>query len=242
MASRSAPEQTPVEVLGELLGPPTDADLAPIRPRPGDRRRTPPPRVSAPVPAVAQAIGGAAVSVFLVALGVMVLLLLDSAPESVTSEQAAAPAVTAPVAPVPPSPSPSPLLAAAPPAAPGPAAEGSGAGLPAAAAPGASVRPRSSAPAASAPPSPPLVVPVTVLNNSRRTGLAARFSAGGWPIAAVGNFRGRIPVTTVYYDPGLEASARAFAGTFDGVVRVRPRFPTLPARGVVVVLTREFAV
>ena len=89
-----------------------------------------------------------------------------------------------------------------------------------------------------------LVVPITVLNNSRRAGLAeraaARFDRGGWPVARTGNFRGQIPVTTVYYDPGMEASARAFAGSFEGIVRVRPRFATLPARGVVVVLTRDF--
>jgi hypothetical protein len=97
------------------------------------------------------------------------------------------------------------------------------------------------------PPAPPpsLVVPITVLNNSNNTGLAeraaARFDRGGWPIALTGNFRGQIPVTTVYYDAGLEASARAFAADFRGIVRVRPRFATLPARGVVVVLTREFS-
>ncbi len=89
-----------------------------------------------------------------------------------------------------------------------------------------------------------LVVPITVLNNSKETGLAARaaarFDRGGWPIALTGNFRGQIPVTTVYYDPGLEASARAFAADFRGIARVRPRFATLPAKGVVVVLTREF--
>ena len=101
------------------------------------------------------------------------------------------------------------------------------------------------APAAAEPeaPSSP-VVPVTVLNNSDRDGLAdraaVRFERGGWPVQATGNFRGRIPVTTVYYDRGLEASARAFADTFPGMVRVRPRFETLPARGVVVVLTREY--
>lgn len=92
---------------------------------------------------------------------------------------------------------------------------------------------------------PSLIVPVTVLNNSNNTGLAeraaARFDRGGWPIALTGNFRGQIPVTTVYYDPGLEASARAFAADFRGIARVRPRFPTLPVRGVVVVLTREFS-
>ncbi len=123
-----------------------------------------------------------------------------------------APVVSAPVVPAPVVPSP------APPAAPRPSA---GAGRPS------------------------LVVPITVLNNSNNTGLAeraaARFDRGGWPIALTGNFRGQIPVTTVYYDPGLEASARAFAADFRGIARVRPRFPTLPARGVVVVLTREFS-
>ena len=113
----------------------------------------------------------------------------------------------------------------------------------------APVAPSPTSPAAPqpSPPAPPpsLVVPITVLNNSKETGLAeraaARFDRGGWPVALTGNFRGQIPVTTVYYDPGLEASARAFAADFRGIVRVRPRFATLPARGVVVVLTREFS-
>ena len=74
-----------------------------------------------------------------------------------------------------------------------------------------------------------------------RTIPAGRVTSYGEVGAAVGNVRGRIPVTTVYYDRGLEASARAFANTFPGVVRVRPRFETLPARGVVVVLTREYS-
>ncbi len=102
------------------------------------------------------------------------------------------------------------------------------------------------APAAQATPvAPSLVVPVTVLNNSRRPGLAdraaARFRAAGWPVAATGNFRGQIPVTTVYYESGQQASAQEFARRFDGVVRVRPRFATLPARGLVLVVTREFS-
>lgn len=109
----------------------------------------------------------------------------------------------------------------------------------------APVAPSPTSPTAPPPPPPSLVVPVTVLNNSKETGLAeraaARFDRGGWPIALTGNFRGQIPITTVYYDPGLEASARAFAADFRGIARVRPRFETLPARGVVVVLTREFS-
>ena len=115
---------------------------------------------------------------------------------------------------------------------------------PPAVAPPSSVAP---APPASVSPlaqEPSVVVPVTVLNNSRITGLAdraaTRFRAGGWPVTLTGNFRGQIPVTTVYYDPGMQASAQAFADAFEGIVRVRPRLDTLPARGVVVVLTREF--
>lgn len=105
-------------------------------------------------------------------------------------------------------------------------------------------------PAVVAPPPPaparPAVaeVPVIVLNNSRIEGLAdtaaAVFRDGGWPVARTGNFRGKIPSTTVYYEAGQESAARAFAARFDEVVRVRPRFATLPARGLVVVVTRDF--
>ncbi len=151
-------------------------------------------------------------------------------------------APVAPLPPSPPAPAPDSLLAPAPPTPvqvplpPRPVPTGSAPGA------GGAVERRTPAPAASRR---SLVVPITVLNNSNRPGLAqraaARFDRGGWPVALTGNFRGQIPVTTVYYDPGLEASARAFAGSFEGIVRVRPRFATLPARGVVVVLTREFA-
>jgi hypothetical protein len=169
-----------------------------------------------------QALAGAALSVSGVALALVTLLWItddpsaDVAPDglgTVASSQDSAPEPEPTEAPA--------AIAATPPAAP----------------------PPPPSPAVTTPPSP--VVPVTVLNNSRRAGLAARaaatFEAGGWPVAQTGNFRGRIPVTTVYYDPGMEVSAQAFAETFDGVVRVRPRFATLPARGVVVVVTREFA-
>jgi len=175
-----------------------------------------------------QALAGAALSVCGVALGIVVLLWItdgpvgDTSADGLSTAQAAREAANAPSTTVPSSTAAS--STASSPAAPAPAAGATTASPPAA-------------------PSP--VVPVTVLNNSRRSGLAARaaaqFEAGGWPVAQTGNVRGRIPVTTVYYDPGLEASARAFAEAFDGVARVRPRFEGLPARGVVVVVTREFA-
>jgi hypothetical protein len=212
--SREAQEQTPVEVLGDLLHERAAAGLPP-RPRPGDRSRPRAHRADPPV-LVVRAIAGAALSVCAVALGIVGLAWTADAPQRVAAvaEQAAIAL----------SPTPSPVPS------------------PSAAAPRAAASPVLPAPAPTV--APPAREPVTVLNNSRITGLAAhgaeRFRAGGWPVAAVGNFRGRIPVTTVYYDPGLEATAREFAGAFQGVVRVRPRFAGLPARGVVVVLTREF--
>ena len=190
-------------------------------------------RVRAPEPdrlTPRRALTGAAVSVAGVCLGLGTLLWATSDPSQgpgpVVSEPL--PLASAPVetetAPVDP---PSPAL---PPPAP--------AAVPSTAAPTAPGPPAAAAQPAS------VVVPITVLNNSNRTGLAdraaARFRKGGWPIRLTGNFRGQIPVTTVYYDAGFEAAARAFADDFDGIARVRPRFDTLPARGVVVVLTREF--
>lgn len=95
------------------------------------------------------------------------------------------------------------------------------------------------------PTAPSVVVPVTVLNNSRIPGLAergaARFAAEGWPVAETGNYRGRIRATTVYYPAGLEAPAQAFAARFPGVARVLPRPDDLPGSGLTVVLTRDFA-
>jgi hypothetical protein len=209
-------EQTPVEVLTGLLHEPAGTGLPP-RPRPGDSRR-PRSRPADPPLLVVRAIAGAALSVCAVALGIVGLNWTAGAPERVAAVAGQAAAALAPSA----SPSPTPLP------------------VPPVAAPRAAAPPVLPTPTVA----PPARLPVTVLNNSRITGLAARgadrFAAAGWPVAAVGNFRGRIPVTTVYYDPGLEPAAREFAGAFEGVVRVRPRFQGLPARGVVVVLTREF--
>lgn len=108
--------------------------------------------------------------------------------------------------------------------------------------------PRASAQPSPLPPSPaagPALLPVTVLNNSRIAGLAeqaaVRLRNGGWPVARTGSFRGRIPSTTAYYDsPASRTAARALAQRFPGIVRVRPRFATLPARGLVVVVTRDW--
>jgi hypothetical protein len=88
----------------------------------------------------------------------------------------------------------------------------------------------------------PVQVPVTVLNNSRRRGLAhdaaGQLQAKGWPIARVGNFTGRIAASTVYYSPGQRAVAERLAHEFSAVQRVEPRFSGLPGSGLTLVVTR----
>ena len=92
-----------------------------------------------------------------------------------------------------------------------------------------------------------ITAPLDVLNNSTRTGLAhraaAEFQAKGWPIEVIGNFRGQIAVTTVYFEPGNErqkAAAQWLHKQFPEVQRVHPRFEGLPGDGLTVVLTAEY--
>lgn len=177
-----------------------------------------------------RALAGAAVSVAGVGLGILTLLWISDDPA-----QSPGPAVAEPLA-----------VAEEPvdPFATQPEGEAAPVDPPAAVA--------TPAPAPAVPPAaepqpfaPSVVVPVTVLNNSRISGLADRgarqFEAAGWPVAETGNYRGRIRTTTVYYPAGLEASAREFAARFPGVLRLLPRPDNLPGSGLTVVLTRDFS-
>jgi hypothetical protein len=93
---------------------------------------------------------------------------------------------------------------------------------------------------------PPAVAkaPVTVLNNSRRTGLAKHVAdevrAKGWPVRQTGNFRGRIAETTLYYAAGQLTQAQALARVMPQIKRVRPRFAGLPGVGLTLVVTRDW--
>jgi hypothetical protein len=91
--------------------------------------------------------------------------------------------------------------------------------------------------------------PLTVLNNSKVHGLGERVAdqarSKGWRVALVGNFAGRIPVTTIYFNPGDaagERAAREFAAEFPAVQRVFPRYAGLPPTpdGIVLVATRDW--
>jgi len=91
--------------------------------------------------------------------------------------------------------------------------------------------------------------PLTVLNNSTISGLADRAAAQaqsrGWQVAQVGNFAGRLAVTTVYYTPGDsagQAAANELAKEFPQIERVLPRYAGLPPTpaGIVLVVTKDW--
>ena len=231
------PTDAPVASAEDEAAEAADVASRPLT-RSGRRARAPQPGRLSP----ARAVAGAAVSVSGVLLGIATLLWVSDDPaqrDGPVVQEPPPPAVEelgtqpeaeeAPVDPAPPVAPP--VASAAPPVA-------------SAAPPVASAAPPVAAPAPPAVPAGPPRLPLTVLNNSRSTGLADRaaatFRAGGWPVRVTGNFRGRIRATTVYYEPGQEASARAFARRFAGIERVLPRFEGLPGRGLTVVLTRDF--
>ena len=67
---------------------------------------------------------------------------------------------------------------------------------------------------------------MVVFNQTSVTGLAARFAArlevAGWDVVGVDNWIGTVPATTVYYQPGDEAAARALMADFPDVGRIHP--------------------
>jgi hypothetical protein len=87
-------------------------------------------------------------------------------------------------------------------------------------------------------------VEVVVLNQTSRGGLAGSVAdvlrGKGWTVPAVGNFRGVVPATTVYYPVGEEAAAQAAAETLPTDPRIRPRFGNLSTSRLTVVVTDSY--
>jgi hypothetical protein len=87
-------------------------------------------------------------------------------------------------------------------------------------------------------------IEVVVLNETKRVGLAAVFRdllvQGGWTVKRIGDFRGNVPLTTVYYPPGFKAEAEALAAQFDQVDRVRPAFPGAAKKRLTVILCKDY--
>jgi len=91
-------------------------------------------------------------------------------------------------------------------------------------------------------------LPLIVLNNTNRTGLAdtakARFQAGGWTVTSTGNLVNNIISTCAYYDPntpGAQDAAAALRAQFPAIKRTAPKFSELPAGPIVVVLTTDYS-
>jgi hypothetical protein len=87
-------------------------------------------------------------------------------------------------------------------------------------------------------------IAIVVLNETGRAGLAAtvaaRLRAKGWTVSGVGNFRGVVPATTVYYPAGHEAAAAAAAKSLPTPARVLPRFGNLSLTRLTVVVTTNY--
>lgn len=85
---------------------------------------------------------------------------------------------------------------------------------------------------------------VVVLNQTSRTGLAAQVAdqlrGQGWTVAAVGNFRGVVPATTVYYPAGTEDVASVLADDLPTPPRTKPRFGNLSETRLTVVVTDNY--
>jgi LytR cell envelope-related transcriptional attenuator len=87
-------------------------------------------------------------------------------------------------------------------------------------------------------------VEVVVLNQTSHEGLAGTVAdllrSKGWSVPAVGNFRGTVPATTVYYPPGDEAAAQAAAESLPTAPRIRPTFGNLSTSRLTVVVTDTY--
>lgn len=98
-------------------------------------------------------------------------------------------------------------------------------------------------PSSTAPAKPPVVhAPTVVLNETTEHGLAARVAQHlrglGWTITGIGNWRGNISTSTVYYPAGLHAAARSLAYDL-GITRLRPVVPGMLTNKLTVVLTSD---
>jgi hypothetical protein len=90
----------------------------------------------------------------------------------------------------------------------------------------------------------PRPLPVYVLNQTTRDGLAAEVAedieSAGWSVSKVSWWRGVVPSTTVYYPPGYEEAAQALSAAFPAIGRVRPRVAPMPDDALTVILCKEY--
>jgi len=121
----------------------------------------------------------------------------------------------------------------------------------AASAPAASTTPAtppaaSSSPAAPTTPAAPAPkIPVDILNDTHISGLAAKaektLTSGGWTVPSTGNYAHTVTQTTVYYQPGQQASAQLLATQFPKIRRVLAAPSGLVAGHLTLVLAQDWA-
>jgi hypothetical protein len=87
-------------------------------------------------------------------------------------------------------------------------------------------------------------IDIVVLNDTTRPGLAStaatQLRAKGWSVTGVGNFRGVVSATTVYYPVGHVAAAQAAAKSLPTPPRVLPRFGNLSTTRLTVVVAANY--
>jgi hypothetical protein len=87
-------------------------------------------------------------------------------------------------------------------------------------------------------------IAIVVLNDTVRPGLAStvatQLRSKGWAVTGVGNFRGLVSATTVYYPIGHAAAAQAAAKSLPTPPRVLPRFGNLSTTRLTVVVAANY--
>lgn len=104
--------------------------------------------------------------------------------------------------------------------------------------------PKPATPSAAPTSAAPTDLAVVVLNQTSRTGLAAkvadRLRNAGFTVVATGNFRGSVPATTVYFPDGADAVAQQVAEALPTAPRTKPRFGSLSSSRLTVVVTGSY--
>ena len=105
--------------------------------------------------------------------------------------------------------------------------------------------PTSSPAAPTTPPAPAVKIPVDIRNDTHISGLAAKaektLTSGGWTVASTGNYAHTVTQTTVYYQPGDQASAQLLATQFPKIRRVLAAPAGLAADHLTLVLAQDWA-
>lgn len=88
-------------------------------------------------------------------------------------------------------------------------------------------------------------LPVVIFDEARHREVVVAFRtalrSAGWDVAGTGPWVGNVPVSTVYYPPGMKAAARELMSAFPSITRGRPAFPGVPTDKLTVIICEGFA-